>query len=255
MSDIVIAGYLGFENSGDEALLSIVLDGIHKLMPEKTVTVLSMRPRDTERMYGVHAVNRYSLPAVLGEMKAGSALVFGGGSLLQDVTSRRSLYYYLWLLRAAHMRGMKTMLLSNGIGPFIRDSSKMNASKVLSRVDRITLRDSESYALLQKMGVKVDGKRVAVAADPAFLLSEISDEGGRDAGFAGIAPGERYAVVSPRQHKGTMTVRPSVFAEVCARIRDYGIVPLIVPMQRNEDMAMSVRIAKMCRGVKIWNGS
>ena len=255
MSDIVIAGYLGFGNSGDEALLAIVLDEIRKMMPGKTVTVLSMRPSETERMYGVRAVHRYSIADVVGEMKAGTSFVFGGGSLLQDVTSRRSLYYYLWLLHEAKRRGMKTMLLSNGIGPLIRDSSRRRTASVLKHVDRITLRDSESYALLQKMGLDVADMHVAVSADTAFLLGGVDDTGGRDAGSAGIGAGERYAVVSPRPHRGAMMTLPRVFADVCVRIREHGIVPLIVPMQRDEDLALSQRIARMCRCARVWDGS
>ena len=254
MSDIVLAGYFGFGNSGDEALLAIVLDEIRKMMPGKTVTVLSMRPSETERMYGVRAVHRYSLVDVIGEMNAGTSFVFGGGSLLQDVTSCRSLYYYLWLLYEAEMRGMKTMLLSNGIGPLMRDSSRRRTASVLKYIDRITLRDSESYALLQKMGLNVSDMHVEFA-DVALLFHGIDDTGGRDASSAGIGAGERYAVVSPRPHRGAMMTLPRVFADVCVRIREHGIVPLLVPMQRDEDLALSLRIARMCRCARVWDGS
>ena len=101
VSDIVIAGYLGFANSGDEALLSIVLSEIKRRLPGKTVTVLSMKPKKTHKLYGVRARHRYNAAAINGEFSRGGVFLFGGGSLIQDVTSHRSLLYYLWLLRSS----------------------------------------------------------------------------------------------------------------------------------------------------------
>lgn len=246
MSDIVIAGYLGFDNSGDEALLSVLLSETERVLPGKTVTVLSMRPRETSSLYGVRAVHRYDPFAVRREIASSRMFVFGGGSLLQDKTSRRSLRYYLSLLKTAEKYGKKTVLYSNGIGPLIRPSSRKMTADVLSRVDAITLRDADSATLLSRIGVPAD--RVTVTADAAFLLADRALPGGRDASFAGVPEGTPYAVISVREH-GSATA-----AQLCRHLSEtHSIAPLIVPMQYPRDLEESEKAARMsgCRSY-VW---
>lgn len=246
MSDIIIAGYLGFANSGDEALLSIVLSETERRLPGKTVTVLSMQPKKTSAHYGVRAIHRYNIAGIIREFRRSNVFVFGGGSLLQDVTSRRSLSYYLFLLRLAKRYGMKTMLFANGIGPLVRESSRRDTARVLSGVDAITLRDPDSAALLADIGVI--SPSVTVTADTAFLL-DCSTYGRRwEAGLAGVPDGQKYAVVSVRMYSGTRGRAHGEFAEtvsaLCRHLTNtHGIVPLLVPMQRRHDMRVIRGIA------------
>lgn len=237
MSDIVVAGYLGFENSGDEALLLVVLSEIRRRLPDATVAVLSADPKKTSARFGVRAVGRYDAAAIGKELDAARVLVFAGGTLIQDATSRRSLLYYLSLLRAAGKRGVKTMLFSNGIGPLCRRSSRKLAARELSRVDAITLRDGDSADLLAKIGVP--SANVTVTADAAFLLPDTELCGGRDASFAGIESGKEYAVISVRGG-GEKFVPP-----LCRFLSDvHGVTPLIVPMQYPRDLRASERSAR-----------
>ena len=102
MSEIAISGYYGFSNAGDEAMLAAMIEVIGDLAPEAIITVISGNPDDTRRRHGVQAVHRLDVPAVMRLLKRSKLLISGGGSLLQDVTSERSLYYYLgvmWLAR------------------------------------------------------------------------------------------------------------------------------------------------------------
>ena len=95
MADIVISGYHGFSNSGDEALLFAILNTLRTMRPDLDVTVLSKTPEETARVYGVKSIFRYNIFKIIKEMKASKMLLFGGGSLLQDVTSSKSVLYYL----------------------------------------------------------------------------------------------------------------------------------------------------------------
>ena len=241
---MIIAGYLGFENSGDEATLAVVLNEIKRRLPSSSVVVLSMKPKKTSEEYGVRAVHRYDARAVVAEMKRSRVFVFGGGSLLQDVTSRRSLYYYLWLLKEARRHGLHTFLLSNGIGPLIRPSSRRAAADVLSRVDEITLRDTDSAVLLENIGVPRE--RVTVTADTAFLLPYLPD-GGRGADHAGVPDGHPYAVIALRDAKRSPNNFLQTAAEMCRFIDGRGIAPLLVPMQYPRDMKLLDGIADAAR--------
>ena len=98
---VVISGYYGFDNSGDEAILMAMVKCFKKLMPEARLVVLSNNPVKTREMYGVKAVSRWQPLAILFELIGCDLFISGGGSLLQDVTSARSLRYYMTLMGIA----------------------------------------------------------------------------------------------------------------------------------------------------------
>ena len=99
MSDkIVISGYYGFSNAGDEAMLSSLIASLKRTSPQVEITVISGNPARTRRNHGVYAVHRFNPYAVIRAIKHCTMVISGGGSLLQNVTSSRSLYYYLSLI-------------------------------------------------------------------------------------------------------------------------------------------------------------
>ena len=88
MKKILISGYYGFDNFGDEAILKVLLEKLK----DCDVTVLSANPRKTFDTYGVHTVYTFSIEHVLKEIAYCDVLISGGGSLLQNVTSSKSLF-------------------------------------------------------------------------------------------------------------------------------------------------------------------
>src|SRR5690625_3113260 len=110
---VLISGYYGYGNFGDEALLAGLLSLIRELGAEPLV--LSGQPERTRAEHGVEAVHRYrGLP---GALRRADALISGGGGLLQDASSSRSLSYYLGVLRLARLAGLRTMVYGQSIGP------------------------------------------------------------------------------------------------------------------------------------------
>src|SRR5205807_7129447 len=101
--------------------------------------------------------------------KESDRLISGGGSLLQDTTSLRSLIYYLWVVRLAHSCGAPIMFYAQGIGPLRRKVSRALTRLVANRVQQITVRDAESADLLRRIGV--NRPPIEVTADPAFALT------------------------------------------------------------------------------------
>ena len=49
MSNIVISGYYGFGNAGDEAMLAAMIEALSDLDPHLNIIVLSGNPEDTRR--------------------------------------------------------------------------------------------------------------------------------------------------------------------------------------------------------------
>ena len=118
MSDkIVISGYYGFSNAGDEAMLSSLIASLKRTSPQVEITVISGNPARTRRNHGVYAVHRFNPYAVIRAIKHCTMVISGGGSLLQNVTSSRSLYYYLAIMEIALYFHKPLMLYGQGIGP------------------------------------------------------------------------------------------------------------------------------------------
>ncbi|MGE4283442.1 MAG: polysaccharide pyruvyl transferase CsaB [Clostridia bacterium] len=174
MYDVVISGYYGFKNSGDDAILLAIIQGLKVYKPNIRINVLSMNPKETRRLYGVDSVNRFNMFNVYKAIKGCKLFINGGGSLLQDVTSTRSLLYYLETIKLALRLKKKVMLYANGIGPINIKSNEKLVKDVANRVDLITLREEASLKEIQRLGV--DKPPVLLTADPALTLEPIGEE-------------------------------------------------------------------------------
>ena len=173
MANILISGYYGFGNLGDELLLEAILNDLRQVDPRGKVTVLSARPLETAKRFGVRAVCRTDPFALMGEMRRCDLLLSGGGTLLQDATSRQSLWYYLTVLRLAGALQKPVVVYSQGIGPLRHPRHQELVGRALERAEVITLRDEASAGLLEQMGVR---RPYAVTADPVLSLAEQSGE-------------------------------------------------------------------------------
>lgn len=237
--EIIISGYYGFKNSGDDALLEAVIKDIKAHKESPNITVLSANPKETAQRYRVRAINRINPFTLMKHMKRAGLLISGGGTLIQDTTSTKSLIYYLAVLRYAMRCGAKTMLYSNGIGPLKNNVNIKRAVKVLNRVDAITLRDPESLRVLKDIGVDTNA---IVTADPVFGIESFNREKGRKilAAF-GITDMDKGIIgVSVRKTKDTGVVFEETIANICDYIIEkYNHNIVFIPMQTNKDEGVS----------------
>ena len=171
-TQIVLSGYYGFDNIGDEAVLYAILSALRKEIKEIEVTVLSNNPDKTKALYGVKSVNRWNMKEVAKVIKASDMLISGGGSLLQDVTSGKTVPYYLAIVKIAQFYKKKVVFYSQGIGPVNKRINRWLIKKVVNKVDGIYVRDTSSKKLLQEIGIK---KPVGAALDPVLGI-EIPEE-------------------------------------------------------------------------------
>ncbi|MCL1804556.1 MAG: polysaccharide pyruvyl transferase CsaB [Clostridiales bacterium] len=165
---IVVSGYYGFDNCGDEALLLAIIHCLRKLRPDARIVVLSGNPAKTAAVYGVRAVDRWKPLSVAMELLTCRLLISGGGSLIQDVTSARSPKYYLAVILSAALMGKKVMLYGQGVGPLADPGNRKWAARILKRCHEIAVRDARSAELLKELGVERD---IQVACDPVMALS------------------------------------------------------------------------------------
>ena len=226
----VILGYYGYGNSGDDALLGAIINDMREIEPSFNPIVLSHNTKSTQSLYGVECADRFSIKQVTKALKSAKVLILGGGSLIQDVTSTKSLLYYLWCIKTAKKYGLKVMLYANGIGPIVKEENKKRASKVLNSVDIITLRDDESYQVLKELGVSKP--EIIVTADPAFSFETEVKDIAKDFCIEGD-----YFCISVRNWSETDEKVIAGMASMADYISEkYSLIPVFVPMQFDKDL-------------------
>ena len=165
---IVISGYYGFKNFGDELILSILIRYLKT--SEADVTVFSV---DTEytKSYGVNSVQTFNFLRVIQTLIKADVLISGGGSLFQDVTSLKSVIYYAFVLGLAQLFGKKTIIFAQGVGPLNNSISRFLVKNLFRKCDYISVRDENSQKILAGWGINS-----VLVRDPAFSLESV----GRD---------------------------------------------------------------------------
>ena len=201
--EIVIAGAYGCGNRGDELMLENLLRDIRAAAPECAVTVLSHRPKETARRFDADSLYYLNFPAIRRRMKSARALVFGGGNLLQDATSRRSLAYYLALLRKGKQSGCRTLLYGAGLGPLSPRGWDKCTAALNECADTLVFRERESLAAAREHGVKTP--ELVLGADPAIETA------------VSAAPREDILLVCPRRGRGAPPF-PAEYARAAAAL-------------------------------------
>ncbi|MGP1569804.1 MAG: polysaccharide pyruvyl transferase CsaB [Eubacteriales bacterium] len=164
---IVISGYYGFNNIGDESILRAVVDNLKIKIPQAKIVVLTKDVDGTGQKYGVDTVDRKSFIDVFSVISSCDFLISGGGSLLQDVTSKKSILYYIAIIKLALLFGKKVLIYSQGIGPINSKFNRKLTAKTLQKVSSIVVRDESSKEFLEEIGVT---KNIIVTADPVLRI-------------------------------------------------------------------------------------
>lgn len=177
---IALSGYYGFDNSGDEAVLQSILFALQEQGREQGLQiepiVLSANPEKTSAMYGVKAYHRMKPGSLFRALREADGLISGGGSLLQDATSSKTIPYYLAVLKIAQWLGKPTFIYSQGIGPVSRPMFYGWIRSVFHRCAYVSVRDTESAELLGKM--RLPRERITVVPDPVMGLPLRGSDGG-----------------------------------------------------------------------------
>ncbi len=242
--DVMISGYYGFHNSGDDSILAAIINDLRKKCPNISITVLSKSPEETKKIYDVESFNRFNFFKIIKELKKTKLLISGGGSLIQDVTSSKSLYYYLSIIRIAKKCGAHVMLYANGIGPILKKKNWEKTKKVLEKVDAITLRDADSFSEVERLGINVEAE---ITADPVFSMKPASrEEAIQQLKNEGIEEGEKFFVIAVRNFKKNDRKFEEKTAQFAKYVYEkYGYIPVFLPMQICYDLEIAKRISDM----------
>ena len=242
---IVVSGYYGFGNAGDEAILAALIRSLETTGTSLVPVVLSATPADTSRQHGVASIFRYDLPAIARVLRACSGFISGGGTLLQDATGPRSVLYYLGLLRWAQRWGKPTFVYAQGVGPVRSSLYRVWMRRVLRRATYVSVRDRRSAALLKALGVPAS--LIDVVADPVLLLEPApTDRAELILHEEGLRTDAAPIIIAPRPTAG----QEQLIAQLAAgadRLVEEGYAIWLLPMQPAVDTAVCYRIRERMR--------
>lgn len=163
MTKLLLSGYFGFDNAGDEAILASTLSFLTK--HGIGAIVLSGNPERTKTLHNVDSIHYMKPFQILKALKECNGVVSGGGSLFQDKTSSKSFYYYLFVLKIAHLFNKPTFILSQGIGPILKKQHEKMLKKTFNQSSYLSVRDESSKQLLERIGVK---NKIELSVDNVF---------------------------------------------------------------------------------------
>ena len=242
---VLICGAYGMGNAGDEAILDAITAEMRSIDPLMPITVLSRDPEGAEARLDVDAIHTFNVPGFLRAMRRRTLYINGGGSLIQDVTSRRSLWFYLFTLRAARRCGCRVMMYGCGIGPVRRPGGVKSTRRTISScVDIVTLREPDSMEELHRFGVQ--GPELILASDPALTLSPAPAEE-IDAEFksAGTDPRGKYICFALRRWPGFEQKAADFAAAARHAYEKYGLTPAFVSINHKSDGEAAATVAAL----------
>jgi polysaccharide pyruvyl transferase CsaB len=225
---VILCGYYGQDNAGDEALLVCLL----QMLPATVEpVVLSANPQVTTARYGVEAHYNRDWGKIWQLLGQCDGFIWGGGSLMQDVTSVVSPLYYGGLMAIAQMRRLKTIAWAQGIGPLRRPPLRWFTQQVLRGCSGISVRDQASLQLVKQWDLKA-----FLAADPVWSLA---------AENASSSPSPLPMVaVNLRAHPLLTLERLAVITEALRDFQHQTQTHVrLIPLQKSQDLAIAEAIA------------
>ncbi len=248
---IMISGYYGFNNTGDEAILKSMVGAFKKKIPQIKITVLSRSPLQTSQTYQVKAINRLHLIDIMLCLRDTDLFISGGGGLLQDSTGKGwSILYYLGLILAAKIVKVPVMIYAQGIGPVNKQINKKLIKWILNKVDLITVRDNPSKELLENLEVLKPS--IYVNSDPVFLLNKKNISSVIDSHpfiQEMINSDNRPLIgVSVREYKSNGLDSKRIFAQAADYlIENYKAKIIFFPFKFDEDVHISEEILSLMK--------
>jgi polysaccharide pyruvyl transferase CsaB len=196
---VLIAGYYGFGNVGDEAILSAMLASLRARRKGLKFIVASGNPTETSAQHNVRSVYWKDIEALLSAANECDLILLGGGGVFQDywgVPHNSALTSSHWGISYCSAVGMLAVLsqkpfaiYSVGVGPLLSEEGRLLTRSTFDLANLRVVRDTESRGILGSLGVQEEG--VLVLPDPAFTLLPDPESAAEILKTYGIDPKER----------------------------------------------------------------
>lgn len=244
MKKVLISGYYGFGNIGDEAILKAMITEFNKMAHKAEVTVLSGNPVETNSKFHVQSEDRSHLYKVIQAIRKCDVLISGGGSLLQESTGRLSVFYYLFIYFVALIFRKKIVIYSQGIGPVHRKFTKKLIKYVFNKAFSISVRDRQSRDELISYGL--DPHKISVTADPVIGFTKFGKELGEKVleskGYIKEIPTIGFALKN-----STNKCVVEDFVKIIDKLKEKPCNIVLLPFHQKEDQAIIEDIVKLSK--------
>src|SRR5947207_336732 len=159
---VLIAGYFGFDNTGDEAILDSMLARLRNTLRDLSFIVISGDPEATSAEHQVDAIHYKNISEIISEIQRCHLVIIGGGGLFHDYLGfdpstcltrdhwSFSLYNTLSLLSTLFNKPL--MISSVGVGPLFSDIGRQHTLSIFEQSSVATVRDDESKEILTTLG-------------------------------------------------------------------------------------------------------
>jgi len=182
--DVVLCGYYGFGNLGDELMAESLLGLLKKNgVPGERIAILSAAQGVAADRGEASRVDRWSPLEVMSALRSSRTLLLGGGGLFQDSTSTRSCAYYWGVARMARLAGCRPWAFGQSIGPLERGMARFLARDALSLCRARVVRDRGSMSLLEEWDLAGE-----IAPDPVFSMAPGFSSGSGDLLLVNVRP-------------------------------------------------------------------
>jgi polysaccharide pyruvyl transferase CsaB len=254
MPRVLLLGYFGAGNFGDDALLVDWLSRHCDWLREQQLTA-DITCNGGDPLAGfVEAgqlrplINKLVPKVEVLKLDARQyrAMIAPGGSLLQDATSLRSLLYYLWVIRRFARAGVPVYLLNQGLGPLLSWTGSFLTPRILRAVRWLSLRDEQSYSWAQTQPALARHPELHLACDPVLSAALAPYPAMQlPEALAGLEHG--YLLVLPRATGDLPT--PQALARLLAHARTVtGLAPVLYAMHHGRDDAFCEAVRQASGG-------
>ncbi|SIS41417.1 polysaccharide pyruvyl transferase CsaB [Salimicrobium flavidum] len=239
---IVVSGFYGLGNTGDEAILDSVIDNLRSELDDPDITVFSLSPAETGKKHNVHSIYRgwrHQFKAKVKALKEADLVVSGGGGLLQDTYPTRIIFgplpYYLLIVFLAKLVGTKVMFFSQGIGPVTTPYGKALMKVFGNMADYVTVRDQYSLDYLRDLGVT--RPEAEVTADIVYAYQMKEDDTAYES--LPLTGAEKIVGVSVRPWFEAEEYKKEMASLLDDMVQSHGVTPVFLPMEGHADKQVS----------------
>ncbi|MDO5441142.1 MAG: polysaccharide pyruvyl transferase CsaB [Bacillota bacterium] len=239
----IICGAYGKSNAGDESILRAIITSLKQIDDDMPIYVMSRKPTETSVQTHVRSFFIFDIFKLRRISKNIKLFISGGGTLIQDATSTRSLLFYLFAIRVAKRAGAKVQLYGCGIGPIKSSRNRKLTSRILNEyADVITLRDSESQILLSE--INVDKPEIILAADPTVNLPAVEESIVESAFNKAAIPFDAKKIIFCMRPWGEFSDLGPIISAAEYAYEKYNLIPIFLPMEYPRDVEIGKEIAE-----------
>lgn len=250
MDKIILYGFFGSGNIGNDTSLEAALHNIKKYQPDTNVICVCNGPREVSRRFGIQALPMSEheadkpisggLPSRIMRLwsrlmdevgfwlrrprwfQPGDKFIVAGSGGVDDYGVRRPWHrpyvLYKWC-KVAKMGGAQVIFLSVGAGPILNRVSKFLMLKALRMADYRSYRDVAAFSYLQSVGYDTSGD--LSYPDLVFSLSKASLPIPRKRSSAPIIVG--LGLINYYGHRYEPGVGERIYQEYISKIKHFAI--------------------------------